>query len=205
MAFFDPGTLDVYEINAQAYAARSVSKNNWNSLRFFSAKLPQGACVLDLGCGSGWAAEDMQKRGFDVHALDASPSLAAMASRKIARPAMQKRFDEIEQVDQFDGVFACNALPHVPKRGIAHVLNKIARSMRENGVLYACFASGSGEMQDSIGRYYALYEPDELLSMFEQQPSLQFSSMRTESGTDEFGAPQILFGILARKKSNRVN
>lgn len=205
MSLFDPTTIQVYEDNAESYSSRIVGQSYLHALDRFCSKMPRNARVLDLGCGAGWAAEYMQKRGLDIYALDASPKLAAIASRKISRPAAVLRFDELVDVGQYDGVFACNVLTHVPKAGVPQLLNRIAQSLRENGVLYACFATGDGEMRDPIGRYYGLYTADELLGMFEQQPSLKFSSMRTQSVINEFGEPQILFGIFASKKSHVIN
>ncbi len=200
MTFFDPQTIQIYDDNAQPYSGRSVDTGNWNALQRFIAKMPPKGRVLDLGCGAGWAAEEMQRRGLDVHALDASPQLAAIASQKLSRPAAVSRFHEMSEVDKYDGVFACNVMPHVPRAGLMEVLNKIALSLRDKGILYACFASGAGEIRDSLGRYYALYTVDELLAIFGKQPHLKFSSMRTQTMIDDLGNTQILFGMLAQKQ-----
>ncbi|MDX2263977.1 MAG: methyltransferase domain-containing protein [Hyphomicrobiales bacterium] len=200
---FDATTIAVYDAYANEYAARPVPKSSWNALKFFCAKLAPGARVLDLGCGAGWASEEMQRRGFDVHSLDASSKLAALASPKLRRPVMVKTFDAVGSDMQFDGVFACHALPHVPKDKVPTILSIIASAMRENAVLYACFPSGDGDMRDRLGRYYAMYQAEEVLALFERQPSLKFSSLRTESIEDDFGSPQILFGVFARKTSSK--
>jgi 2-polyprenyl-3-methyl-5-hydroxy-6-metoxy-1,4-benzoquinol methylase len=205
MTLYDAQTIEIYESNAQAYAARTIAPNYLNSLKLFKSKLSNGGRVLDLGCGAGWAAESLYKGGCDVSALDAAPSLAAIASSKIRNPALVMRYDELNETAAYDGVFACNALHHVPKAGLPIILNKIGQSLRERGVFYACFASGSGEIRDAANRFYSLYQADELLAVFEQQPALQFASMRTESSIDELGTHQILLGILARRKPVSLN
>jgi SAM-dependent methyltransferase len=50
----------------------------------FASALPPGACVLDVGCGSGWPwGAALLDRGFRVTGLDASARLIAHARRTL--------------------------------------------------------------------------------------------------------------------------
>src|SRR5688500_9353205 len=78
----DPAASDriigLYEDNAEAWAelrsGAGALEAPW--LERFAGMLPPGACVLDLGCGSGEPVADwLMGRGFAVTGVDSSPSL----------------------------------------------------------------------------------------------------------------------------------
>lgn len=49
----------------------------------------QAGRVLDLGCGSGIAAEKLLAAGFDVHGIDISPAMIQLARRRAPKATMQ--------------------------------------------------------------------------------------------------------------------
>jgi cyclopropane fatty-acyl-phospholipid synthase-like methyltransferase len=71
----DEDTLQFYRSHAQAYAERAIAKHT--RLTRFLALLPQGAKILELGCGAGAASAEMMAKGFDVEPTDGSPEMAA--------------------------------------------------------------------------------------------------------------------------------
>src|ERR1700688_1442866 len=73
--------IDLYERHAHDYVAdrRNVgwSENRW--LDRFSALLPKGASILDMGCGSGEPiARYLIDRGFAVDGVDTSSTLIVL-------------------------------------------------------------------------------------------------------------------------------
>lgn len=77
--------------------------------------------------------------GIEVTATDASSRLATLASQRIGRPVRVMRFDELNEVEVFDGVWANACLLHVPFGSLASVLSLIRASLRVNGILFASF------------------------------------------------------------------
>jgi len=72
----DPKTLAVYNAKAAEYAATFDNGGKPRShLARFMGKLPNGARVLDLGCGPGGSSYLMMQAGFDVDAIDASSEM----------------------------------------------------------------------------------------------------------------------------------
>ena len=69
------------------------------------------------------------------------------------------RFEELDEVDRYDGVFACASLLHVPKEELPGVIERVRQSVKTRGVLYASFKYGdfSGERD---GRYF--HDMDEM-------------------------------------------
>ena len=148
----DDKTLQFYRSNAEAYA--DWVKAPSTRLIAFLALLPAGGAILELGCGAGNHAAEMLARGFALRATDGSPEMADVASRRLNHPVETMRFDELEDHDAFDGVWASACLLHVPREQLAGILACIHRALKAGGVFYASFKTGNGDGRDSLGRYY---------------------------------------------------
>jgi SAM-dependent methyltransferase len=148
----DEATLQFYGRNAESYAAWAKAPST--RLIGFLGLLPQGGSILELGCGAGNHAAEMLVRGFALRATDGSPEMAAIAARRLNHPVEAMRFDELDEDDAFDGVWASACLLHVPRAELAGVLKRIHRALKMGGAFYASFKAGDGDSRDSLGRYY---------------------------------------------------
>jgi 2-polyprenyl-3-methyl-5-hydroxy-6-metoxy-1,4-benzoquinol methylase len=70
------------------------------------------------------------------------------------------RFQEIQFDQEFDAIWACASLLHVPKREMGHVLRRLTTALRPGGILYASFIEGEGERLGADGRLYNSYTQD---------------------------------------------
>lgn len=195
----DAETLAIYSKEAAAYATRSKADRAGGFLAPFMAMLPQGGVTLDLGCGAGWAAEAMEKAGFDVHALDATPEFAAIASAKLKRPVRVGSFETLADVAAFDGIWASGSLLHVPKARLPELLAQLARALKPGGKLMATFKAGAGESRDKLGRFYAYYSLPELQGLINAVPGLAWEGNLEAGGTDFTGNDTTVYGIIARR------
>jgi SAM-dependent methyltransferase len=109
--------------------------------------LPNSGHILDAGCGSGRDAFAFQKRGYQVAAFDASPTLAKFAATYCGLSVQVMRFQEINWLRRFDGIWACASLLHVPAAELPDVLIRMADALKPRGVLYASFKYGQGERE----------------------------------------------------------
>lgn len=150
---YDPQTLAFYDREAEAYAARRLPTSS-PRLDAFIAALPPGAAVLELGCGGGQDAQVMLAAGLDVTPTDGSPGLATQAGQRLGRPVRVMRFDELDERDRYDGVWANACLLHVPTTGLPGVLRRIWRALRPGGTFAASYKSGVGDDRDDLGRFY---------------------------------------------------
>ena len=55
--------------------------------------VPEGASVLDLGCGTGGHAVPLARRGYAVTGVDRSPEMVALAVEKAQRESLGARFE----------------------------------------------------------------------------------------------------------------
>lgn len=148
----DP-TSRFYADNAETYVehARAPSRERLDP---FLACLPNGAEILELGCGNGRDSAEMLSRGFRVAPTDGIAEIATEASRRLNMPVSVLRFEEIAFVSAFDGIWANACLLHVPRIELGAVLGRIHRALRPGGAFYASFKAGEAEGQDRLGRYY---------------------------------------------------
>ena len=153
----DADTLAFYDREAAAYAARQ--RGAPVRLQAFLEQLRPRARILELGCGAGQDAELMTAAGFEVTPTDGSAGLAAEAEARLGRPVRVMRFEELDEIAAYDGVWANACLLHVPENGLADVLTRIHRALKPGGRFNAGFKAGDGGGRDSLGRYYNF--PDE--------------------------------------------
>ena len=54
-------------------------------------------------------------------------------------------FEEMDFDSVFDGIWACASLLHVPEKELSDILTKIARALKDSGILYMSFKLGDFE------------------------------------------------------------
>ena len=163
----DRETIDVYNARAGDYAKLETSDTPSATLAAFIAALPEGAHVLDLGCGPGTSAVHMARAGCRVDAIDASEAMIALAAQIPNVTAWQATFDEIAGQDIYDGVWANFSLLHAPRAEFPRHLAAIHRALKPGGLFHIALKEGTGEHRDSLGRHYAYYTEEELTAFLE--------------------------------------
>lgn len=159
------GTLDFYDDNAEEYSAKTFVTDLAPLRERFARILPAGGSILDLGCGSGRDSLAFMRAGFEVTAVDGSPKMCAIAERNTGLDVRRTLFEDIHYRDEFDGVWACSSLLHLPSDGLSYVFGLIGRSLKRNGAFFTCFKKGTFEGFRPDGRYYTDLEPDRLRSI----------------------------------------
>lgn len=162
-------SIEYYNQNAAEYFERTVDLDMQESWDGFTALLPEGGSILDLGCGSGRDSAYFISCGFDVTAMDGSEEMCALASIHIGQDVLHLSFAEMDFNEVFDGIWACASLLHVPGSEMEDILSKVVNSLKKNGILYVSFRYGDYEGEQD-GRYYKYYRTKtlkELLGRFD--------------------------------------
>lgn len=136
---------DYYQQNAQRFFDETVDVDMSAVYQPFLALLKPGARILDAGCGSGRDTKAFSKLGYAVDAFDASAELAERAERLIGRPVEVMRFQKLTAVEQYDGIWCCASLLHVPEKELPEVMALLAKALKPGGVWYVSFKYGTGE------------------------------------------------------------
>lgn len=175
----DDKTIAFYDSAAERYANLTDADTPSASLREFMALLPEGAKVLDLGCGPARASVHMREAGFHPDPVDASDGMIDLANAAHAIGARKLTFDEIDMVTAYDGVWANFSLLHAPYADLPRILSSLATALRKRGILHIAMKVGNGEARDKIDRLYTYVTPAELLQFLDDAG---FEVLATEEG-----------------------
>jgi SAM-dependent methyltransferase len=199
----DKPTLEFYAAEASAYGARSDGIGISKSLAAFLAELPKGAAVLDLGCGTGRDTRALIEAGMTVTAVDGSPEMAGEAERRLAMPVRVQLFENLDDVEAFDGIWANASLLHVPRAGLPAVFARVYRALKPGALLYASFKSGGNDGRDKLGRYYNYLDADEVIALLHGAGTWSSIDTKHGRGTGYDGTETGWLQVLARKHSTR--
>ena len=164
--------IDYYQQQAKTFFADTVEVDMTPLYRRFLSLLSDQVHILDAGCGSGRDALAFAKLGYTVTAFDACPALVGLAEGHFGQPVHCVRFQDITWQEQFDGIWACASLLHVPAAGLPDVMQRLCKALKLGGVLYASFKYGSGE-REHHGRRFTDLDEAGLAALLRQVPGLE--------------------------------
>ena len=167
----DSQTLQYYNDNADEFLTNTFSVDMNDAQTRFLKQLPSDAYILDFGCGSGRDAKAFLEQGYRVDASDGSEELCLKASELTGIPVKQMLFPELDEVDTYDGIWACASILHLPKTELRDVLQKIALALKKDGILYTSFKYGTFEGVRN-NRYFTDFTEQSLQAFWEEVPSL---------------------------------
>lgn len=165
-------TLTYYNQNALSFVEGTKDVDFKSIQDKFISRLPQGASILDFGCGSGRDTKYFLEQGFQVTATDGSEELCKIASEYTGIPVKQMLFLELDEVDAYDGIWACSSILHCSYDDLVVVMQKISAALKNNGVLYTSFKYGtfSGERN---GRFFTDMTEETFKELLRKCPELE--------------------------------
>lgn len=194
----DPQTERFYTTRAEEWAAHlphTVSPQ----IDAFLERLPAGAKILDLGCGDGRDAAEMERRGFDVDATDGVVKMVELASKRLKRPARRMEFSELSAREQYDGVWAHASLLHVPADELPAILRRVHAALKPGGWHFACYKGGKGGNRDPFGRFFSYIPEAELRAAYASAGEWSDFDFGEEAGNSYGNIPTTWYNITARK------
>jgi cyclopropane fatty-acyl-phospholipid synthase-like methyltransferase len=129
--------------------------------------LPEGARVLELGCGGGSEETLDLARHFRLTGVDVSGEQIRRARKRVpGAEFVHADFLELDLPDEsFDAVCSFYVLNHVPRELLAPLFARIVRWLRPGGLAMHAFGVGDnpGWTGDWLGAetFFAGYEPAE--------------------------------------------
>ena len=146
-------TLDYYNINAKKFVKETVNIDFSETQKRFLDKLDNGDLILDFGCGSGRDTKYFLSKGLNVEAIDSSKEICKLASEYTGIKVKQMRFQDLEEVNRYNGIWACASILHLSKEELLSVINKMIIALKDNGVIYISFKNSEFEGIRN-GRYF---------------------------------------------------
>ncbi|WP_180180951.1 bifunctional 2-polyprenyl-6-hydroxyphenol methylase/3-demethylubiquinol 3-O-methyltransferase UbiG [Acinetobacter sp. YH01021] len=168
-------TIDYYNKHAEEFTASTFEVDMESLYQPFLAELPEGARILDVGCGSGRDTLAFKKKGYQVDAIDYSEELVKKASRLTGIPIKLKSFYEVDDYEAYDGIWACASLLHCERTRLKEVIGKLLSALKPNGVIYMSFKYGNGDREKDGRQFTDLNEVQvkELLNQWDDVSQLK--------------------------------
>lgn len=152
-------TLKYYNENAQSFASGTVSVKFTEVQDKFLEKLNPDAYILDFGCGAGRDTKYFLSRGYQIDAIDGSEQLCRIASKYTGIKVRQMLFQELDEKEKYDGIWACASILHLPKKQLREVLENMYAALKSEGWIYTSFKHGKFEGERN-GRYFTDFTTD---------------------------------------------
>ncbi len=146
-------TLSYYNKKAKEFVSDTVDVTFTEIQDIFLDYIPSGGRILDFGCGSGRDTKYFLSKGYDVDAIDGSVELCKIASEYTGIAVKQMLFEELDAIEEYDGIWACASILHVEKNQLPDIIQKIATATKKNGMVYLSFKYGDFEGVKN-GRYF---------------------------------------------------
>lgn len=146
-------TIRYYDDHADEYVRETVNVNMESLYKPFLELLAPAARILDAGCGSGRDAKAFLDRGYHVTAIDASARMVEATAALTGTCTLRMLLEEIDFHDEFDGIWACASLLHVPRNQITDVMSRFAAALQDDGVCYVSFKEGRGDRTEGGRRF----------------------------------------------------
>lgn len=147
MTDLEADTIGYYDRHAAEFAARTANLDLQALYQRFLRHVRPGGRVLDAGCGVGRDALAFAERGYQVVAFDASAAMVQLARERVDGRAVVHwmRFQDVQWQNEFDGIWSCASLLHVPTPSFTNVAMRLASALRPGGAWYMSFKYGNGE------------------------------------------------------------
>lgn len=184
-------TLDYYNSKAQDFASGTVDVAFAEIQDMFLEYLPEGGKILDFSCGSGRDTKYFLGKGYDVEATDGSKELCKIAGEYAGVQVKQMLFEELDAVEEYDGVWACASILHVEKKQLPDILGKIAAATKKGGVVYTSFKYGDFEGVRN-GRFFTYLTEESFGELVKEIPNLAVEKLwvsadvRAERGEEQW-------------------
>ncbi len=197
-------TLKFYNDNAEKYCEQTRNGDMSESYNRFLMLVKDKAYILDFGCGSGRDSKYFLEHGYTVDAIDGSERLAALASEYIGQEVKCMKFDELNERDKYDGIWACSSILHVERESLPDILQKMITALKDDGVIYTSFKLGDKEYVQE-GKYYNNVTREILEGMLAQlEPPAEIVEYSENSTASSVKRPTAQWGnYLIKKKGCR--
>ena len=204
MAELDPtDPSNGYEAVAKGYISRGYrSSIGASTIREWAKTLPQGATVLELGCGSGAPiSQVLVDQGLSVYGVDASPSMIA---------AFRERFPEVhaecESVENsrffgraFDAVVAWGLMFLLQTDAQEKLIAKVSKAIEPGGRFVFTSPSQQCEWSDNLTG-----QTSHSLGGEEYRRLLASNGLIVENETEDEGGNHYYFAVKGGKAGRRL-
>lgn len=194
----DMTTINYYNSNAGEFAETTKKVDFSEIQQVFMSYLPPDASILDFGCGSGRDTKYFLDHGYQVTATDGSAEICKIATDYIGIPVNHMLFEELDDQNRYDGIWACASILHMPKKELPGIFHKMHRAVKKDGLIYTSFKYGSFEGERN-GRYFTDFTEEKFTDFIGQVLGFRIEKMWITGDVREGRGDERWLNILIRR------
>ena len=164
-------TLSYYNEKTKEFFENTVNADVSPQRERFLHYLNKEAFILDFECGSGRDTKAFLDAGYNVEATDGSVELCKTASKFTGIQVKNKLFQELDDIEKYDGIWACSSILHVSKADLKSIFEKMSGALKKGGVIYTSCKYGDFEGERN-GRYFSDFTEKSFKEFMADQPEL---------------------------------
>lgn len=145
-------TIEYFNERAEHFFHDAFTISERSNQDRFLSHLEPGAHILDFGCGSGRDTAYFREKGFEVTPTDGSEGMCRYASEYLGTPVRTLEFNELDNVDRYDGIFCSASIMHIEYERLEELFPKMRRALHAGGILFASFKYG--DTDGYLGKRY---------------------------------------------------
>ena len=191
-------TIDYYNQNVKTFIDGTVAVDFTEIQKMFLELLPVNAYILDFGCGSGRDTKCFLAHGFQVDAIDGSAEICEFASEYTGIKVKNMLFQELEEVEKYDGIWACASILHAQKAELPEILHKMCVATKSNGIIYISFKYGDFEGERN-GRYFTDLTEEAVKELIKTVPELKIEKLWITNDVRDGRGDERWLNVILRK------
>lgn len=191
-------TIQYYNKNAKQFFDTTKNLFFQENQNRFLRYLKTGDSILDFGCGAGRDTKYFLEQGYQLVATDGSEKLCQLASEHTGISVRRIFFQELQEIETYDGIWACASILHVKKSELADVFRRIRKALKESGIIYASFKYGMFEGERG-GRYFTDFTEETFAKFFGQIGGLRIEEVWITSDVRPDREDEKWLNIILRK------
>ncbi|MBS3157433.1 class I SAM-dependent methyltransferase [Candidatus Woesearchaeota archaeon] len=184
------GVIESFNKFAEQYADITFLNILQYELNRFISLIPREGKVLDLGCGGGRDVQYFADFKLEAVGIDASIKLIDEAKKRVNGnfEVMDMRNLTFKD-EEFNGVWAQDAISYVTKEDVINVLKHISRILKKEGVFFISVRKGSDEiliLHEKLGKNEVMvgfYEINELEALL-REAGFEIMNTYIQDGND---------------------
>lgn len=197
-------TLGYYDTHADKFYNSTVNIEFSKMQNRFLSKLKKDSYILDFGCGSGRDTKYFLEQGCRVDAIDGSAELCRLAVEYTGIEVKKMFFQDLAEVDKYDGIWACSSILHLPIDELKEVMKKMAAALKENGIIYTSFKYGTFEGERN-GRFFTDMTEKTFAEFIGEIEDLKVEEQWTTSDVRPGRGEEKWLNLILRKKQKLLN
>ena len=197
-------TLGYYDTHADKFYNSTVNIEFSKMQNRFLSKLKKDSYILDFGCGSGRDTKYFLEQGCRVDAIDGSAELCRLAGEYIGIEVKKMFFQDLAEVDKYDGIWACSSILHLPIDELKEVMKKMAAALKENGIIYTSFKYGTFEGERN-GRFFTDMTEETFADLLGEIKGLAVEEQWTTSDVRPGRGEEKWLNLILRKRQRAMN